>query len=60
MNEELYTIKEVAEHFHVSTKTIQNWIKAGKMKGSRPGRKWLFSEEQVRKVTQASEPLSSE
>jgi excisionase family DNA binding protein len=60
MDEKLYTLEEVAEHFHVSTKTIKNWLKAGKIKGTRPGRKWLFTNEQIRQVIQPEEAKTGE
>jgi len=52
VNEKLYTLQEVAQYFRVSTKTIHNWIESGKIKGAKPGRRWLFTEDQVRAVTQ--------
>ena len=43
----LMTIDEVADYFRLCTKSIRNLIKSGKLKASKPGRKYLFKEEDV-------------
>ena len=40
MDDEFYTIKEVAELLKVSEGAIRKWIKLGKLKGVRLGRIW--------------------
>jgi excisionase family DNA binding protein len=32
MNETLLTVKDVAQHFDVSTVTVYSWIRSGKLK----------------------------
>lgn len=49
MDEKLYTMQELAEHFKVTPRTIFNWRKAGKIKGTRiGGRYWRFTESAVK------------
>ena len=45
--EGLLEVKDVCELYHVDRKTVYRWIKAGKLKGKKAGRKWLFSHEAV-------------
>jgi len=37
----------VAEGFHVSERTVRDWLKKGRLKGFKFGRKWLIPENQV-------------
>jgi excisionase family DNA binding protein len=37
-----YTVEEVAEKARVSTKTVRNWIKCGRLKAHRIGRSYLI------------------
>lgn len=60
MDERRYTVKEVADHFRVSTRTIMEWLRIGKIKGSKPGRKWLFTEKQVKAVEERDEGHTQE
>ncbi|WP_288979595.1 helix-turn-helix domain-containing protein [uncultured Parvimonas sp.] len=40
-----YTAKEIAEILQLKERTIQNWIKDGKIKGVKFGKCWRVSEE---------------
>jgi excisionase family DNA binding protein len=44
MDEELYTLQQVARRFHYSDRRIRQWLKEGKLKGFQlpGGRKWLI------------------
>lgn len=49
MNEiKTYTTKEVAEILHITTRCLYDWIKAGKIKGVKCGKNWLFTEETIK------------
>lgn len=50
MDTKLYSLADVAEHFKVHPKTVQTWIRQGKLKGSKVGRRWYFTSEQVEAV----------
>ncbi len=51
MDEPLHELKEVADHFKVTTRTIRNWIAAGRVRAVRVGRKWFFRESEIRRIT---------
>ena len=42
--ERLYTQEEAAEALSVSVKTLGNWLRAGKIIGTKIGRKWRITE----------------
>lgn len=44
---ELMEVMEVSEMYHVKRLTVYRWIKEGKLKGKKAGRKWLFKREDV-------------
>ncbi len=44
MDERLYTVKEVAHRFSVTERTIQNWIKTGKLRATKVGKIIRISE----------------
>ena len=44
---ELLKVEDVMELYHVTRLTVYNWIKAGKLKGKKAGRRWLFEPEAV-------------
>ena len=41
---------DVCELYGVTRLTVYRWIKAGKLKGKKAGRKWLFSKKAVMDV----------
>ncbi len=48
--EKLYTMAEVAKMLTLSTRTIQNYLKNGKLTGKKIGSQWRFSEEDISKL----------
>lgn len=47
---EFLEVWDVAAICHVDRKTVYRWIKEGKIKGKRAGRKWLFTREAVEEM----------
>ena len=47
---DLLEVADVMELYHVERKTVYRWIKAGRLKGRKAGRKWLFPPEAVADV----------
>lgn len=48
METKLYDIKQVAEYLQVSTRTINTYIKTGKLKAKKIGKKWIITEDTLR------------
>lgn len=48
--EKIYTIQEVAELLRVNQMTIRRWIKSGKIKSIKIGRKYLFNESELKRL----------
>lgn len=44
---EFLEVWDVAKICHVERLTVYRWIKSGKLKGKRAGRKWLFTREDI-------------
>ena len=44
----LYSVKEIAEICGVSSRTVWNYIKAGKLEAFKVGRQWRVSEAQLK------------
>ena len=44
----VYTIEEVAELLHTTRRTLYTYLKAGKLKAVKMGRKWLVTEENLK------------
>jgi excisionase family DNA binding protein len=42
-----YTVSEVAEIVRVTEWTVREWLKSGTLKGSKPGRGWRVTEEDL-------------
>ena len=42
MLDQLYTIKDAAQYFHLSEKTIRNFLSDGILTGFKAGRDWRF------------------
>ena len=40
----LYTVEEAAEKLKISPLTLGNWLRAGKIIGTKVGRKWRITE----------------
>jgi len=45
--ENLLTVPEAADLLRVSQHTIYLWLRSGKLKSVRPGRKWLIPKEEI-------------
>ena len=50
-----YTVKEVANLTEVCKRTIQNHIKAGLLKASKPGKSFLISDANLKKYMKTNE-----
>lgn len=50
MIEKLYTVEEVAELASVTSRTIRNYLKAGRLEGRKIGGQWRFSQEEVQRL----------
>lgn len=46
---DMLTIKEVAEKLDVSTRTINRYIKEGKLTAYKVGNKWRFTPEEIQR-----------
>nr|DAJ99537.1 MAG TPA: helix-turn-helix domain protein [Caudoviricetes sp.] len=46
-NTNYYTIKEIADKFGCSTRTIKRYIDADKIEGKKLGRSWYFTEKNI-------------
>lgn len=44
---EMLDVKQMCEMLHVERRTVYRWLKSGKVKGVRVGRKWLFDPVEV-------------
>ena len=44
----VYTLDEVAEVLKITRRTLYTYLKAGKLKAVRMGRKWIVSEENLK------------
>lgn len=44
----VYTIEEIAKLLHTTRRTLYTYLKAGKLKAVRMGRKWIVSEENLK------------
>lgn len=47
---DLLEVADVMAMYHVERKTVYRWIKSGRLKGRKAGRKWLFTPEAVADV----------
>jgi len=41
-DKEILNLKEASKMLNIHTNTARRWIKEGKLKGKRIGRRWLF------------------
>jgi excisionase family DNA binding protein len=56
----VYTIAEVATHLKVSTRTVREWLRSGKLKGLKAGRLWRIREEELRAYLERLRPTDAE
>jgi excisionase family DNA binding protein len=52
--ERVYTVEEAAAQFHVGHETIRRWMKTGKLKATKMGRRWLIPESSMHAVLKGS------
>lgn len=57
MEEKVYTPREIAEHFKVSIKVIQKWIREGKLKAIRLGNVWRVPESALQEFIKLNRPV---
>lgn len=48
----IMTVAEVAAFFEVSNYTIREWLKAGKLQGTKPGKSWRIKRTDVHALAQ--------
>lgn len=48
MTEKIYTTDEVAKICHVKKETVRDWLKTGKLAGTKRGRAYLITETSLR------------
>lgn len=61
--EKLYTVNDVAEYLNLTTRTIQNYIKRGTLAGSKVGKGWRFTEQDIKdylELTKSLKPTKEE
>jgi excisionase family DNA binding protein len=46
--EQMYTVEEAATQFHVSDQTVRQWLRTGKLKATKLGRRWLIAESAIK------------
>ena len=56
LGEKLYTIEEVAGLMSVTTRTIQNWLMKERIQAQKIGRRWYFTEDNLKAFIQGKEP----
>lgn len=47
MNENIYTVSDIADKLKLSRKTIYNYMRAGRLKGKKIGEFWYFTEKDI-------------
>ena len=50
MEKIVYTLQEAAELLRMSEHSIYLWCRSGKLKASKPGRKWLIPAEEIQRI----------
>lgn len=45
--DEIFTPKEVSEKLKVSERTVNEWLRNGKLRASKLGRQWRITEQQL-------------
>lgn len=45
--EKFYTCKEIAERYRVQRETVWEWIRTGKLKAVRYGKRYLISQQDI-------------
>lgn len=47
---EIFTVKQVAYLFGITERTVMNYIKEGRIKGSKVGGKWRFTKAEIERL----------
>lgn len=55
MENNLLTVPEAAQMLRLSEHTVYLWLRSGKLKSVRPGRKWLIPREEVDRLLNVTE-----
>jgi excisionase family DNA binding protein len=55
MSDQRLTVEQVASQLHVADYTVRAWAKAGILRGSKPGKRWLFDQADVDALLEAAE-----
>jgi len=55
---DMLTTQQFAEKASVSASTVSKWLRTGKIKGVKEGRKWMISANQLSQVTDSQEPTA--
>ncbi|OQA07848.1 MAG: Helix-turn-helix domain protein [Firmicutes bacterium ADurb.Bin373] len=56
MGNKVFTVEETAKLFNVTRRTIQSYIKDGKIKGQKIGGMWYFTEETLQAFVRGEQP----
>ena len=48
--EKLYTVEEAMELLRIARVTLYGWLRSGKIKSVRPGKKWLIPESEITRI----------
>lgn len=55
---DMLTTQQFAEKASVSASTVSKWLRSGKIKGEKEGRKWMISADQLPQVSASQEPAA--
>lgn len=58
--ENLLTVDQVAELFHVHKETVRIWLRDGRLPGRHVGRRWYVLEDDVREALKGGDERGSE
>lgn len=53
---DMLTTQQFAEKASVSSSTVSKWLRSGKLKGVKEGRKWMISADQLSQIGDAGSP----
>ena len=56
--EKLYSLQEAADYLHVTTRTVRNWIKDGRLRAFKIGRRLIIKESTLQAFVDALESQS--
>jgi excisionase family DNA binding protein len=57
VEDRLFTAREVAERLGLSTWTVMEWLKAGRLKGVKIGKAWRVKESDLEAFLESPPPL---